>query len=458
MPEADRAIVIGASVAGLLAARVLSDHFSEVVIVERDRLPHDVEFRKGVPQSRHLHVLLVRGAEILERFFPGIRDSLFEAGAQPIDWTRDVLFLSAAGWGTRFPRSLTLILSHRELLEWSIRQRVLSAPRIRHIEEHDVTDLLLSGQTVEGVALRARPDGQAQELAASLVVDASGRNSKAPDWLLAHGYRAPRQIVINSFLGYASRQYEQPPDLDVDWRALYLLPKAPASTRSGGLFPIDSKRWLVTLAGVGRDYPPNDEDGFLEFARTLRSAILYDAIRTAQPLTPISTYRRTENQWRRYDQLRRWPERFVVLGDATCAFNPIYGQGMTAAAESALVLEQWLTTGSEPALRFQQKLGKMVASPWLLATGEDFRFPTTEGGKPGFATRLAHRYFDRLFEVGSVDETVATAFLRVLHLLDPPLTLFRPGILARALRGPRRPLLTAPPTATPLATSVRQLT
>src|SRR5216683_2373637 len=141
MSEPDRAVVIGASVAGLLAAHALSGHFAEVVIVERDSLPREPEFRKGVPQSRHLHVLLVRGAEILEQFFPGITESLYAAGAQPIDWTRDVLYLGAAGWGTRFPRSLTLILSHRELLEWSIRQRVLGSPRIRAIEEHDVVDL-----------------------------------------------------------------------------------------------------------------------------------------------------------------------------------------------------------------------------------------------------------------------------------------------------------------------------
>jgi 2-polyprenyl-6-methoxyphenol hydroxylase-like FAD-dependent oxidoreductase len=450
MAETGRAIVIGASVAGLLAAHVLSRHFDEVVIVERDTLPKDAQFRKGVPQSRHLHVLLARGADILEQFFPGFRESLFAAGAQPIDWTRDVLFLGAAGWGIRFPRSLTLILSHREVLEWAIRQRVLGSEKIRCIEEHDATELLPTSNGFNGVRIKARPDGEVQELTAQLVVDASGRNSKAPDWLTAHGYPAPRQTVINSFLGYASRQYAQPANLDVDWKALFLLPKAPKSARSGGLFPIDHTRWMVTLAGAGRDYPPNDEAGFLEFAHTLRSPILYEALRGAEPLTPISTYRRTENQWRHYHELNRWPERFVVLGDAVCAFNPIYGQGMTSGAESSLVLDRWLG-GTESALEFQRQLGKTVATPWLLATGEDFRFPTTEGGKPGLTTRAAHRYFDRLLEVATVDETVAQAFLRVLHLLDPPGVLFRPGILARALRGPGRPLLTAPPTATPLS-------
>jgi 2-polyprenyl-6-methoxyphenol hydroxylase-like FAD-dependent oxidoreductase len=455
MAEPDRAIVIGASIAGLLAARVLSDHFDEVVIVERDLLPHVAEFRKGVPQSRHLHVLLARGAQILEQLFPGFRDSLCEAGAQPIDWCRDVLWLGAAGWGTRFEHSLTLILTHRELLEWSIRQRVLASERVRCIQEHDVTDLLARSGPVMGIRLRARPDGEVHDLTARLVVDASGRNSKAPEWLAALGYAKPRETVINSFLGYASRQYLKPAELQLDWKALFFMAKAPKSTRTGVLFPIDASRWMVTLAGVGRDYPPNDEAGFLDFARGLRSPILYEAIRHALPLTPISAYRRTENQWRRYDELKRWPEGFIVLGDAVCAFNPIYGQGMTVAAQSAVVLDHWLRR-PDPARGFQRALGKTVATPWLLATGEDFRFPSTEGGRPGLTTRLAHRYFDRLLEVSTVDETVAQAFLRVLHLLEPPSVLFRPGIVARAARGPSRPLLTAPPTATPIEAAVGQ--
>ena len=168
-------------------------------------------------------------------------------------------------------------------------------------------------------------------------------------------------------------------------------------------------------------------------------------------MTPVSTYRRTENQWRHIHELSRWPSQFVALGDAVCAFNPIYGQGMTVAALSAQVLEQWLR-GTDTTLTFQKGLSKMLGTPWLLATGEDFRFPTTVGGRPGLSTRLAHRYFDRLLEVATVDEHVSTAFLRVLHLLDPPGVLFRPGVLTRALLGARRPLLTEPPTATAVIT------
>jgi 2-polyprenyl-6-methoxyphenol hydroxylase-like FAD-dependent oxidoreductase len=454
MSSDDRAIVIGGSMAGLLAARVLVDHFPEVVLVERDRLPDDAEFRAGVPQSRHLHVLLVRGAQVLEQLFPGIRSDLVGAGAEILSWPRDVLWHGPAGWAHRFELDVSLISSRRELVEWSVRRRVLASERLRLIQEHDVTDLIAAadGRSVRGIRLHSRVDGSVQELDAGLVVDASGRSSRAPEWLQALGYPAPRQTVVNSFLGYASRQYEPPPGFQADWRALFLQPKAPLTTRAAGLFPVEGGRWIVTVAGAGRDYPPTDEEGFMAFARQLRTPILYETIKHARPLTPIAGYRRTENQLRHYDELLRLPEGLVVLGDAACAFNPIYGQGMTVAGESALVLNDWLGR-AEPSLAFQRRLARAVATPWLLATGEDYRYPTTEGGQRNLTTRLMHRYIDRLADVALMDPVVSRAFLSVLHLLAPPTVLFQPNILGRALRGPRGERLSMPPTTTPLAES-----
>jgi flavin-dependent dehydrogenase len=459
MDSSDRAIVIGGSMAGLLAARVLVDHFREVVLVERDRLPLEAEFRAGVPQSRHLHILLLRGAELLERLFPGIRAELVSGGAETLNWPRDVLWLGAGGWSQRFDLGMNLVSGRRELVEWSVRRRVLGNARLRLIQEHDVTELLAGadGTSVRGVRLHARANadsaGLGAELEAGLVVDASGRGSRTPDWLQALGYPRPRQTVVNSLLGYASRQYEPPPGFQADWRALFLQPKPPLGTRGGGLFPIEGGRWIVTVAGIGGDYPPTDEDGFDAFVRQLRSPIIWEAIKDARPLTPIAGYRRTENQLRHYEELPRWPAGLVVLGDATAAFNPVYGQGMTVAAESALVLRDWLGKG-EPALSFQRRLAKAVAVPWLLATGEDYRYPTTEGRRRDLTTRLMHGYFDRLTRVALMDPVVARAFQSVLQLLAPPTVLFHPKVLARALRGPRGRLLQVPPTTTPLTESV----
>jgi 2-polyprenyl-6-methoxyphenol hydroxylase-like FAD-dependent oxidoreductase len=466
-PDAGRghAVVIGASMAGLLAARVLGDHFPRVTVVERDRLPPGPAFRPGVPQSRHLHVLLQRGRLVLEELFPGLIAELRAAGAQDLDWPGDFLWLSPGGWGQRFRPGLQMLSLSRELLEWGVRRRLEAAGRVQFLQQCEVVALLADhgGSSVTGVRLRRR---QAEEAAggaggvlpADLVVDASGRNSRAPRWLEELGYAPPPEVVVNSFLGYASRSYARPRDLLLDWQALFFQAQPPALARAGALFPVEGDRWIVTLAGAGRDYPPTDDDGFLAFARSLRSPILASALEHAEPLSSIAGYQRTENQRRRYERMARRPERFLVLGDAVCAFNPIYGQGITVAALDALLLADCLRRqrrrpGGEwtgLAEQFQRRLARSNATPWLMATGEDLRYPTTEGARPGPPTRLFHRYLDRLVAASTDNRWVSRVFLRVLHLLAPPTALFRPSVLIPSLRTRPDQGLRAAPTATPL--------
>jgi 2-polyprenyl-6-methoxyphenol hydroxylase-like FAD-dependent oxidoreductase len=305
----------------------------------------------------------------------------------------------------------------------------------------------VAGSSVRGVRMRSRTTGEDAVLEADLVVDASGRTSRAPQWLVELGYPAPRETIINSFLGYASRIYEAPsPDVR-DWKALFFQARPPNGTRAGVLFPVEGGQWHVTLIGVGRDYPPTDEAGFLAFARTLPSPLLAAAIAAARPMTRITGYRRTENQLRRYDELRQWPEHFVVIGDAACSFNPVYGQGMSAAGESVLVLDGWLRANT-PTRDFQVRLRRALGAAWLLATGEDFRYPTTEGGRPNAATRLTHRYLDRVLATATTDDVVADAFLAVVQMVASPPTLCAPGVFARTLRGPTGgpPDIASPPT------------
>ena len=311
MGAAQRAVVIGASLAGLVAARVLRDHFDEVLIVERDHLPNGPEPRSGVPQSRHIHVLLVRGARILEELFPGFRDELIQGGAPTVAWPSEVLWLAPAGWVQRTGTSVELISASRDFLDWTVRQRVLGNNGARVLEGHDVVALLASDRRarVTGVTVRSRADDTKSDLEADLVVDASGRNSQAPAWLGTLGYPPPRDSVVNAFLGYASRVYVPPDGIERDWKAILLTSRPPDVTRSGGLFPLNGGLWHVTLAGVGRDYPPTDESGFIEFARTLRSSVLYDALADAIPVTSVSGYRRTENQLRHFDRMSSFPDR-----------------------------------------------------------------------------------------------------------------------------------------------------
>jgi hypothetical protein len=304
-----------------------------------------------------------------------------------------------------------------------------------------VTGLLAEEGLVRGVRLQPRGREESHRhwsLAADLVLDASGRTSRAPEWLEGLGVGRPSETRIDAFLGYASRQYAMPSPSPIGHRAVMLMSKPPQEARTGFLFPIDGGRWIVTLAGAGRDYPPTDEAGFLEFARSLRDPVIHELIRDAEPLTPIRGHRRTENQRRRYEQVRRWPDGLLVIGDAACAFNPVYGQGMSVAAQTAAALAGLLARrGYAPrSVRAMQRLvAGCNSGAWLVATGEDLRYPTTEGARPGRKTLLMHRYLDRVLAAATRDERANAAWFDVMMLLQPPQSLFRPRALVSALRG-----------------------
>jgi 2-polyprenyl-6-methoxyphenol hydroxylase-like FAD-dependent oxidoreductase len=444
------AVVIGGSLAGLLAARAMADHFTRVTLVERDGFPEGPLPRKSVPQSRHVHVLLLKGLLLLEEFFPGFTEELTTAGATVMDTAQDFAWLTPAGWGPRFRSGLEVRTLTRDLLDWLVRRRLARHREVCFLENTDVVGLLSdqAGTGIAGVAIRPRhTEDEAprteKQLEANFVVDASGRHSRAPQWLKSLGYPVPRETIVNAFLGYASRLYRPPAGFKADWLGMYLQVMPPDQKRAGVIFPVEGGRWMVTLGGGGKDYPPIDEVGFLDFSRSLRSPILYEAIRSAEPLTPLVSHRATENRVRHYEQLERWPGRFVVLGDAACAFNPVYGQGMTTAALGARALGQCLASahastagrfGNGLARRFQKTLARINRAPWLLATGEDYRYRETEGEPPGWSMRLKHRFLDEVIRLSTKDTAVRLRFLQVFHMLKPPTTLFRPGLLAGILR------------------------
>ena len=392
--------MVGGSMAGLLAARVLSDHFGRVTIIERDRFSEGPAPRRGVPQAHQLHVLLKRGKVILERHFPGLGEELIFAGAPVVDMANDLAWLTPAGWGTRFPSELVLIAFSRDLLDFSVRRRLAARGSVRFLEEHDVAGLLPGAGGVAGVRVRSRTS---EEMRADLVVDAAGRGSRAPRWLEEVGYAPPEETAIDAHLGYASRLYGRPPNFRAGWQGVYVQVAPPDFTHGGVLFPIEGDRWMVTLVGGDRNYPPTDVAGFADFARSLRTPAIHEALEGAEPLTPVRRYRATENRRRHYERLSRMPDNFLITGDAACTFNPVYGQGMTTAALGAEALEACLLergvakggvlTGLSK--RFQGKLAKVNAAPWILATGEDYRYRGTEGGTPDRTTRFMHRYMDR---------------------------------------------------------------
>lgn len=383
----EHAVVIGGGIAGFTAARVLSDDFAHVTVVERDRLPDAPVRRHGVPQARHAHTLLPEGQQILEGLFPGLVDELLARGAVAMGEGEQALFI--AGRRQEWPRQGldVWIAASRPLLETVIYRRMDVHPRIHVLQGYEATGLSVTedGRRVRGVLLRSRENvyPTRTELAADLVVDASGQRSQAPEWLAALGYTPPRETTVDAFAGYASRIYRRPAGFQGSWKSLYVRPHRRTGTRGGLIVPLEGNRWHVTLIGMAGDYPPTDEEGFLAFARSLTTPDLYEAIKEATPLTKPYGYRSTGNRLRHYEALARHLEGFLVTGDAVYTMNPVYAQGMTLAAIAAQTLRQVLEAQRQRAdlngmaERFQKQLWQAVASEWRRATMEDQRWPGT---------------------------------------------------------------------------------
>lgn len=438
------AVVIGGSVAGLLAARVLSDAFERVTIVERDRLPDEPELRGGVPQAHHGHALLLRGRQIMERLLPGLEANLLADGTLLLDQAEDANIRFKGGWAPRINSGLKVFSVSRPLLEHHIRARVLALPNVTLLDNRDVLELLTdaSGEAITGIHLQTRGNHYTEYLEADLVVDASGRASKMPDWLARIGYPQPQETTVQPHVGYATRWYDVPADFQGDWHAMWIQAVWPNIPRGGLILPIEGHRWQVTLFGVAKDYPPTGEEAFLEYARSLASPRLYEAIKHATPVSPIYGYRNTVNRMRHYEKLARFPERLLVMGDAFFALNPTYAQGMTASALSAEALADCLREqrGRLDGLgrKFQRRAAKALAPAWTLTTTEDLRWDTTEGGARGPMVRFLHWYTDKVMMLIPQDEAIYRAFLPVQHMLKAPTSLFAPAIarkvFAQALR------------------------
>jgi len=444
------AVVIGGGMAGLAAAAAVARHAGRVTILERDELPSTPAFRAGVPQSRHAHALLPGGLAALERLLPGLETALVGAGGIPVGVFGEFAWMSPAGWMRPFDSpDRTLVSASRELIEYVTREMVLALGEVTVRSGVEVTGLGVEAGRIVGVDVRPRgaaPEEPTERVAANLVVDASGRRSAGPDWLAAAGYDRPEESRVDAELAYASRTYRRVGDeLLPGYKAMFLQADAPRTTRMGVLVPIEGDRWLLTVAGTNGDLPPTDEDGFRKFTRGMRSPLMADLVEEMEPLSAIVGFRRTANVRRHYEQLAVAPEGFVVLGDATCAFNPVYAQGMSAAALSAEALDRTLGqhAGTHAA---QQAIADANAGAWMVATGEDLRYPGTKGGSTSMADKVLRRYFDRVVRAAAHDEGAYNAFVDVLALLAPPESLLRPGLAARVLT--RRHV--APPTDPPL--------
>jgi 2-polyprenyl-6-methoxyphenol hydroxylase-like FAD-dependent oxidoreductase len=442
-----RAIVLGGSMAGLLATRVLSDHFDEVVLVERDKLSDSTEARKGVPQGRQLHGLLKRGVDILDELFPDLSAGLLAGGGQALDVSADFRWHHFGVEKARFVSGITAIMTTRPFLEGEVRRRVLALERVRCRDERHATGFITSGDRsrITGVRLQSRGSegaGAEEELLGDLIVDASGRGSLTPKWLEQLGYGTTEESIYKVDVGYATRLYRRPEPANLPYKAIFVIGSAPESRRMGLLFPVEDGQWMSLVCGMLGDHPPSDPQGYLEFARSLPCDAVHEAIKDAEPLSDVALYKFSANRRRHYERLERFPEALAVLGDSLCSFNPIYGQGMTTAGLVALALDGCLREqrrghgGSILGLsrRFRVEAARVTDDPWMMAATEDFRYPELQGKRP-FGQSFMEWYLGRIHKVVERDITVAQCFLRVMHMLEPPTALLAPTMIARVLAG-----------------------
>lgn len=497
--QQQRAVVLGASMAGLLTAAALSRSYASVTVVERDVLPQEPAHRRGVPQSHHTHALLARGIEILDELLPGLRAQLLDAGAHDGDLLGNVRWMVNGHRLSRRHIGQPLLFCGRELLEGLVRERVRQLRGVTFVDGTDVEGLVASadGRRVKGVRIgpargaagkaeaatsaaaaseavtsektaatadtaaakagggpKRKPKRAQSESAASaesasgvitadLVVDTTGRGSRTPRWLRELGYAPPPVERMTVDVAYATRPYRLPEGfLGAD--RLVLNGWTPDSPRAGTVVSVEGGRHLVTLAGLLGDRPPTDPKEFEEFAGTLDFPDIGDAVRAGEPLGDPVAFRYPSNLRHRYELLGDFPEGLLVLGDAFCAFNPLYGQGMTSAALQARALAQTLAGDREPDWRaYFKAAAAAVDDPWEITTFSDLVFPGVQGHRTP-RVRFTNAYLARLHAAAASDPALSEAFVHVTGLVAAPRSLLRPDLAARVLlRG--GPLLPVPP-------------
>jgi 2-polyprenyl-6-methoxyphenol hydroxylase-like FAD-dependent oxidoreductase len=451
----ERAVVLGASVGGLLAARVLADFYDTVTVVERDVLPDDPVNRRGVPQGRMIHAVQARGSQIMDDLFPGLLDELAAGGVASWDGD-DFSKMSISVGGHRMVgsgispnghgQSMSMIFPSRPFLEWSVRRRVRAIPNVTILEGHDVAGLTVTPdhRRVTGARVVNRGTGSETATMADVVIDATGRGSRTPTFLEELGYGRPPEDELMVYLAYACQMLRIPAGA-VQQHMIAIFPE-PGRPTMFGVLGYEDDTWMFGVGTMAGREPPSRRDDMLAFAADFAPAHVLDAIRTAEPLGEVGHYRVPSNRWRRYDKMRRVPAGLLVMGDAVCSFNPIYGQGMTVAAMEAITLRDCLSRGDRNLpRRFFRASAKHLRVAWQTAVGSDLALPEVVGPRP-ISMRISNVYLERVLTAAEEDIAVAQQFMRVIGMIDSPLRLMRPSFMLRIARvnlrrratGPRR--------------------
>ncbi|ORA34865.1 FAD-dependent oxidoreductase [Mycobacterium aquaticum] len=441
----EHALVLGGSISGLLAARVLSDFYDTVTVVERDELSATPSNRRGVPQGRHVHALLARGAQTVGEFFPGILDELAAAGA-PV-WDDGDLSRFYISYGGHLMRrigqapgtpadykELALYQPSRPLLECHVRRRLQAMGNVTIRDGHDVSELTATadGSRVTGARIADHNGGDEEQITADFVMDARGRGAHTPACLERLGYGRPPEDRIVMHTTYVSQTLKIPPGTLEEM--LIIIGPVPGRPAGMFLFRYEEDVWIFTVFGmVGRE-PPRDLPGMLAYADEFAPPRLVAAARAGEPISPVVQHRLPSSQWRRYDRMQRFPAGLLVCGDAMCSFNPIYGQGMSVAAMDAVALREALRGGTtDLSRRYFRAAAKSIGVAWNLAAGSDLAFPEVEGHRTP-SMRVANRFVQRVLTACETDADVHAQFFKVTGLVDAPTRLFHPAFLYRVAR------------------------
>jgi 2-polyprenyl-6-methoxyphenol hydroxylase-like FAD-dependent oxidoreductase len=434
------AIVIGGGIAGLAAARVLSDHFEQVTILERDDAGDSPSARAGVPQGKHLHALLAGGQRVLDELFPGFSEDLDRVGAKRLATGLD-LRIERPGFDPFVNRDLGFYSSAltRPQFEACIRTRVIAIDNVRIEEGCRVLGLFATGERGAIGGLRCKREGKAETKTADLIVDASGTGDVTLAALGATGHPLPREITIGVDLGYSSAVFDIPADAPAEWKGVMHLPEAPRAGRGALMIPVEGDRWMLALTGRPGDHPPGDESGLREYAASLRTHTIHRAIESAKMVSGVDRFRFPESRLRHFEGLDAFPAGLLPIGDAICRFNPVFGQGMSVALQQAHALAQVLAAsvsakGSTGAIwrSFFAKVAAIVETPWALAAVPDFIYPQTVGERPdNFEASL--RFGVAVTRATARHADIHKLAAEVQHLLRPRSAFTEPHVLERIM-------------------------
>lgn len=432
----NHAVVLGASVAGLLAARLLSEAYQEVTLVDRDVLTGATGPRRTVPQGRHIHGLLARGQQVLEELFPGMTKELEALGVPVCDFGTGLSWYFKGTMIRKAETGLICVSAERPLLEERIRERIRGLSNVRMLERSDIVGLTASADNARITGVRVQPaeGGEEQVLEADLVVDASGRSSRAPRWLQEFGYPQVPEETIKIDLTYTTADFKSPLPVDPIGDGAGLVCVASPDSPRGATLARLHDRYSLSLYGLLGNKAPTDREGFLAYAKSMPVPEIYAAVENAEMLTEPVAMHFPANIRHRYERMDRLPDGLLVMGDAACIFNPIYAQGMTVAAIESLVLRKHLQLGRPPRPKdFFRDLSGVINAPWDMAVGGDLGFPGVQGRRT-MKVRMGNMYIPRLQAAAAQDGVLSEAFLRAAGLVDPPTALMRPAIISRVLR------------------------